>query len=326
MSHEIYQGATDNQTELEKSKNYKLEEILTASGPAPVVWLEKKVWNSYPIRDQDGSSQCVKMTESKEKSIILNQKYNEYVEFSSSFGYQQRANPDVLGCGSVDIYNVFPKIGDVYETLMPSQKMSEKEVMALPRPKYLADLARTYNFKRIELPIDFETVASTIQATGKGVMVWFKFSNAEWTDIPQVLPQPITSGHSVCAVDYTLKNGKKYLVIDDSWGLAKAIKGQRLISEEYFKARCFLASYLIDFKIQNNDTVPERPHFVVGSVSKAKDCLKWEGLFPGNVPSNDVADNIFRTALIAYQKRYNILPTLGNFGPLTNNHLKKQYE
>ncbi len=119
--------------------------------------------------------------------------------------------------------------------------------------------------------------------------------------------------------------GKKYLVVDDSWGLAKAIKGQRLISEEYFNARCFLASYLIDFKIQNNDAMPERPKHILNSVSTAKDCLKWEGLFPSNVPSNEVADNIFRTALIAYQKRYNIQPTLGNFGPLTNGQLSKSY-
>lgn len=323
MKSETYIGAFDNQTIEEKAKNFKHEEIVAAI--TPVVWTEKTTLRSFPIRNQDGSSTCVKQTEAKEKSIWFQNKYGVYVEMSASFGYQQRSNLGNLGCGSFDVFDVFPKIGDVYESLMPSQNMSEEQVMAVPRPNYLSDLAKVYNFKRIALPIDFETVASTIQATGKGVMVWFKFSYPEWTDTPQVLPQPTTSGHSVCAVDFTLRNGKKYLVIDDSWGIEYAVKGQRFISEEYFNARCFLAAYLVNFTVQNNDIVAERPHFILGSVSKAKDCLKWEGLFPGNIASNEVADNIFRTALVAYQKRYNIQPTLGNFGPLTNASLLKFY-
>jgi hypothetical protein len=80
------------------------------------------------------------------------------------------------------------------------------------------------------------------------------------------------------------------------------------------------------FKVQDNEIMPGRPVFEMYSIASAKACLKWEGLFPANVETNNVADNIFRTALIAYQKRYNIYPTLGNFGPLTNKSLKKQYE
>lgn len=322
MDNEIYLGAVDTQSQEQKEKNYKFNEV--CAGPTPVIWTEKKVWRTFPIRDQDGSGQCVKMTESKEKSIILQEKYGEYTEVSSSFGYQQRSNPSLSGCNSHDIYTIFPAIGDIPEALMPSQKMSDVQVMALHRPAYLSDLAKVWKFMRIELPIDFETVASTIQATGKGVMVWFKFSMPEWTDIPQVLDKPITSGHSVCAVDFTLKDGKKYLVIDDSWGLAYAIKGQRLISEEYFKARCFLASYIMSFQVQNNATVAIRPKFD-GSIVSAQKCFKWEGLFPANVPEIENWGNITRKACKEFQKRYGIEPALGNFGPLTKEKLTQLY-
>lgn len=320
---EHYVGCLDTQTSEQKQKNYKFEEVCTA--PAPVIWTERDWLKSYPIRDQDGSGTCVCQTYANELGILFKQKYNEWVDFSAAFPYQYRKYPSVSGCNSEDIYSIFPKIGDVYEQFMPSQKMNDSQVMLVPKKNSFDDLAKTYKVARIELPIDFETVASTIQATGKGVMVWFKFSTPEWTTVPQVLSQPTTSGHSVTAVDFILKDGKKYLVIQDSWGLQYAAGGYRLISEEYFKARCFLASYLMTFQTQDNTTVPERPHFVLNSVSSAKDCLKWEGLFPANVPSNDVSDNIFRTALIAYQKRYIINPTLGNFGPLTNASLAKFY-
>ena len=255
--------------------------------------------------------------------IIFEQKYGEFIDFSAAFPYKQRGGT-YGGCNSNDIYSIFPKLGDIFESIMPSQDMGELEVAQLELKSYYKDLAKPFTVKRIELPIDFETVASTIQATKKGVMVWFRFSHPEWTDIPVALPQPTTSGHSVTAVDFILKNGKKYLVIQDSWGLAYAINGYRLISEEYFKARCFLASYLKTFQsitIADNVGKP----FFTGSIMSAQQCFKYEGLFPGNVAEVENWGNITRTACKAFQLRYNINPPWGNFGPLTKAKLKQLY-
>jgi hypothetical protein len=320
-----YQGVIDNQTEEQKAKNYLQSEVVASI--APVVWLEKtqENWRHFPIRDQDGSFTCVCQCYATMLGIIFQQKYGVWIDFSASFPYQQRSNKDISGCSSVDIFSNFPKLGNVYESLMTSQFMSEEQIMSAKRENYYADLAKVYQIKRIALPIDFETVASTIQATGKGVDIWVKFSGPEWTDKPQVLDQPTTSGHSICAVDYVLVDGKKYLVIDDSWGLAFAIKGQRLISEEYFNTRCFQASYLMTFQVQNNDTVAFRPVFD-GSIVSAQKCFKWEGLFPANVAEVENWGNITRTACIAFQKRFNITPALGNFGPITQAKLKELYK
>jgi hypothetical protein len=325
MKEQIYLGAIDNQSVEQKERNYKLEEVVTAS--TPVIWLEKTQdqWKKLPaIRDQDGSGQCVAMTLATEMSIIFEQKYGTWIDFSSSFPYQQRTQPMVSGCNSTDIFSVFPKIGNVFEKDMPSQKMSDAQAMAVKKEKYFDDLAKTYCVKRIELPLDFEEVASTIQATGKGVMVWFKFHPSEWTDKPTIGTKPWTSGHSVTAIDYFLYNNKKYLLIVDSWGKNYAIQGYRLISEEYFNARCFLASYLMTFKPQDNSTVQERPKFD-GSIISAQKCFKWEGLMAGNIPEIKNWGNITRTACIAFQKRYNIEPAEGNFGPLTKKQLTKLY-
>ena len=319
---EIYLGAVDTQSAEAKAKNYKLEEVCTAI--APVIWTEKKVWNSYPIRDQDGSGQCVCMTYATELGILFKQKYGVWMDFSSSYPYQARKYPLQSGCTSEDVYSIFPKIGNVYESFMPSQVMSDSQAMAVKKEPYFEDLAKVYKVMRVQLPIDFETVASTIQATGKGVMVWFKFHTDEWKDIPVVGIKPPNSGHSVTAVDFTLFNGKKYLVIDDSWGLKYAIKGQRLISEEYFNARCFLASYLKTFEVQDNYIIPEKPKFD-GSIMSAQKCWKWLGLFPANVPEIENMGPISIGACIKFQNLFGIVPPLGILGPKTKAKLTELF-
>ena len=279
--------------------------------------------NSY-IVNSVAVHNCVAQTYATELGIIFKEKYGVWIDFSSAFPYQARQNPNISGCNSTDIYSIFPKIGNVFESFMPSQFMSDEQVMAVKKEPYFNDLAKVYKIARISLPLDFETVASTIQATGKGVMVWFKFHPKEWTNEPFISDKPYTSGHSVTAVDFVLKKGKKYLVIQDSWGLKYADQGLRLISEEYFNARCFLASYLKVFEIQDNNTVPERPKFD-GSIISAQRCFKWDGLMAGNIPEIENWGPITRTACIAFQKRYGIEPALGNFGPITKSKLKQIY-
>lgn len=325
METEEYIGAIDNQTEEQKLRNYKFSEVCTA--PGPVIWLEKteSQWKKVEhVRDQDGSGRCVAFTYAMELSIYFFMKYGVWIDFSTAFPYQQRTQPMISGCNSVDIYSVWPEIGNVFESFMPAEGLNDAQSMAVKRENYFADLAKVYKIKRIELPVDFETVASTIQATGKGVMIWVRFHPEEWTDRPTIGTKAPTSGHSITAIDYFLVNGKKYILIVDSWGKNYAIKGYRLISEEYFKARCFLASYLMNFETQNNAIIPERPHFD-GSIVSAQKCFKWEGLFPGNVPEIENWGNITRTACIAFQKRFKIEPPLGNFGPLTQAKLKEIY-
>lgn len=326
MENEIYLGAIDNQDEVAKAKNYKLNEVVTV--PTPVIWLEKtqEQWRKIPtVRSQDGSGQCVVMTYATELSILFEKKYGVWVDFSSSFPYQQRTQPMISGCNSTDVYSVFPKLGDVFEKDMPSQNMSDDQAMAVKKEKYFDDMAKLWKVMRIELPLDFETVASTIQSTGRAVMIWVHFHPQEWTDKPTVGTKPPTSGHSITAIDYFLQDGKKYLLILDSWGKNYAIDGYRLISEEYFNARCFLASYLKTFETQNNEALPERPKFD-GSIVSFQRCMKFLGYFPANVPEIENFGAISRSACVKYQLARGILPALGNFGPITRGALLNEFK
>jgi len=309
-----YNGAVDNQTEEQKIKNYKLNEV--CSIPDTVNWVEKTSWKEYPLRNQNTSLTCVCQTMSTEMGIIAQQKYGEWIDFSASFTYQQRGGT-YGGCSSTDIYSLFPKLGDVTELIMPSQNLNESGVLSVERKKYYSDLAKPFTISRIELPVDFETVCSTLQATGKGVMLWFHIGVNEWTLEPIYNGSIPQSNHSVTAIDFGLKNGKKFIRIMDSSGAC-----YRDISEEYFKQRCYLASYLKSFETL---TIGEttKPHFN-GSVKSLQEILIYEGFLAVGL-NTGIFGNLTRSALIKFQLKYNINPALGNFGILTKAKLYLLY-
>ncbi len=140
-------GAKDTQTAEQKALNYKQGEVVASV--APVLWLEKprSTWKCYKVRNQDGSGTCVCQTYATEQSILFLQKYGTWIEFSSSFPYQQRSKPTFEGCNSTDVYAVFPKLGDVFELFMPSQNMNEVQIMTIKREPYFIELALPFTTK-----------------------------------------------------------------------------------------------------------------------------------------------------------------------------------
>lgn len=322
---EEYIGCIDNQTLQEKEKNYKQSEVVMSVAPPVFPVKEPKDFLKYPIRSQGTSGRCVAFTYAKELSIWFQQKYGEWIDFSTCFPYQQRAYPENPGCSSYDIYEIFPKIGNIFEQFMPGDGLGEDACMKVKMPSYAKDMAKLVNIKRIYVPLDFDTVASTIQQTGKGMMLWFRFNKYEWKDIPVISEQPTTSAHSITGVELANYNGQDYIVCDESWGLGYSMNGQRLISREYFAHRCFLASYLMNFRFGIDKELVEKPKFD-GSIISFQKCMIWEGLFPTNVPLIESFGPVSRKACKDFQIKYGIKPALGNFGEITKAKLYEIYK
>jgi len=315
MIEENYLGCYDNQTDEEKSKNYKQSDIVASVAPAVFPVKELKDLVNYPIRSQGSSSRCVTFTYAKELSIWFLIKYGVWIDFSTCFLYQQRNNKELLGCSSVDIYTNFPKLGDIFEMFMPGDGLGEKDALAIPMPPYAKDLAKVVEVKRISLPIDFDTVASTLSTTGKGAMLWFHFNRDEWKEIPVVSDKPWTSGHSITAIEPITYKGEQYISCEESWGINSTFNGKRLISREYFNARCYQASYVVGFKFAQGDVL-NKPRFD-GTIISAQECFQWLGYFPTNVQKVENWGPITRSACKKFQLAYGITPPEGNFGPLT---------
>lgn len=161
---------------------------------------------------------------------------------------------------------------------------------------------------------------------------------------PVTLTGPNVARHSVAAVDYTLYNGKKALIIEDSWGLDSGIEGQRVITEDFFNARCWFAAHFMNFAFEDQTADPQKPHYVFNrdlefsptvaygdkDVIALQDILKYEGLFPKNIESTGYFGSITRDAVGDFQVKHGVVAPggegYGRVGPRTRAKLNELYK
>jgi len=307
----------------EKQKDYLFSEIV--SGVEPVNWIEKKEWRKFPVFNQNSSGACVAFSLAKILGVMHQANEGEWVTFSPGFIYQQRANKPSGGMGGVDAWEIVRKNGALLEELFPSQNKTDAELDAVQVKAYEQQVASVFKIGNyVILPNgDIDTIASVIQKTGKAVMVWY-FWNVDEYNRPEPIiedlslsPQTAQGRHSVSAVDFTLKDGKKYLVIDDSWGVDTGINGQRLISEDFHKARNFFAAYPINFQFDVSTTVKPSYTFTRTlyygmqndpDVKALQDALKYFGTFPTNTESTGNYFGVTSKAVYDWQVKYQVAP------------------
>lgn len=318
----------DTRSDQEKGKDYLFKEVVACANP--VNWVEKKPneWRSFPIYDQDGSGSCVAQTLAKLLGVMYWLKNKVYVHFSATHIYQRRSNKPEGGMNGVNAFEIARK-GVTLEELAPSQKMTDEQMDNMEIAEYkerVGEIFRIPNY--LQPPIqDIDTVASIIQTTGKAVMVWFYFKIDEWTDTPVVkyadldLRGSFSLRHSVSAVDFCLVNGKKSLIIEDSWGSSYGLRGQRVINEDFYKARNFFVAYPMNFAFDTETTNKPCYRFnkVMGmgyeandpvDVKALQDVLKYEGLFPTNIDSTGYYGSITTKGVAAFQEKYQVADKL----------------
>ena len=319
----------DTRTDAQRAGDYKFAEIV--STVEPVVWVEKpqNTWRKFPIFNQNGSGSCVAQTLRKLYGIYLWLKTDVWVDLSASHIYQRRVNRPAGGMGGVDAFTIAQK-GTTLESFAPSEKMTDAQMDNVPVNAFMEKVGEVFKLGSYITvsPFDIDIVASIIQKTKKGVMVWFYFANDEWIDVPTVKYPNLdryastTARHSLAAVDFALVNGKKCLIIDDSWGLAYAMNGQRVITEDFFSQRCFFVAHFQNLAFEQVDVKPS----YTGSVVSLQDCLKAEGLFPTNVASSGILGPITIKGINAFQLKYGLaIIGTGAVGPKTRAKLLELY-
>lgn len=337
----------------EVEKDYLLKEIVAST--ATVSWAQKR-WEEFRrfgVQNQDGSSSCVWQTIRKLMRIIFMVNRGQDLDFSATFGYRERANYPAGGTGAIDALNYAAEKGVTLNALMPSDDLSELEMNGAKIQQYHRDVAALFNVPNyVQLPVgDLETVVSTIQKTGKGVMLWYYFTAEEWSrQVPEVLDpsisypgHPNALRHSVAGVDGGRLVGfasssspsgitdKKGVFIEDSAHFGGF--SERFITEEFHRARNWFAAYQINFSFDEGATprpshrfdVDMRPGDTNDEVKALQDVLKFEGLFPTNVDSTGYFGAITKKAAVAFQAKHGISPTSGLVLTLTRSKLNELY-
>jgi len=309
----------DDRSKEVRDKDFDAREI--AALPL-VEWKElpPESWRKYSVKNQDGSSSCVANTMAKMLEAHERLETGQSRQFSARDVYDRRnikPNPGMQGYDALDIGK---KYGACFESMLPSQNLNETEMnKPVARTVEMTSTAQKYKGAGyVYLPLDIEAVASVL-AEGKAVMLFFYFKSNEWTDIPTIkypdLVRSTALRHSVTATTHTLWNGKKALVIDDSWGQFGQFNGQRLITEEFFNERCYFAGYLLDLN-NNWQNIPVKPKHTFtttlkygqesADVKALQNILKYEQLFPQNTTSTGLYLQQTAKGVLAFQKKYQV--------------------
>lgn len=308
----IYNGAQiDTRSKEETEKDFLLEELV-ASTQTPI-WINKseRDWRTYPISDQRQTDQCVAYSVTKLMGIDMYQKEGEFVDFSKSYLYEQRSNKPSGGMGSINAFEL-ARQGVTLEYLYPSKQIdnNHSNLTAKPHERKVAEVFKVDAY--VSLPLSIDTIASTIQATNKGVMVWFWGTFQEWNrEVPTILDASISLisapvRHAVTAVDYFYHNGKKALLIEDSWGLSTGNKGRRIITEDFF-SRCYYAGYITSLKydISEPTQIKITKNLQFGmrdiQVQQLQQFLKDRGYFPSNHSTTNYYGAITARAVLKWQ-------------------------
>lgn len=328
----------DNRSDEEKAKDFRFEEIVASV--APVEWKEKisTSWRKFPIFNQDGSGSCVAQTLAKLMGIMYFLKNGVYVHFSATHIYQRRANKPEGGMNGTNAFDIAQK-GVTLEVLTPSQDMSDKQMDGIKIEQYKEEVGSVFKIGNYVVgPVkDIETIASIIQQTGKAVMVWYYFTYAEWTDVPEVKEANLDLNggkavrHSVTAVDFTLYKGKKCLIIEDSWGPNYGKGGQRIITEDFHKARNWFVAHPMNFKFES----PVVPPVIVfkftktmklgdqnDEVKELQKFLQKLGMFPANATPTGYFGGVTKKGVVLFQLSRSLVGD-GVVGPKTLLELNK---
>lgn len=328
----------------DRLKDYSTRELFGAAGvPAAgaVEWKEKpeSAWPHYPEFDQDGSSSCVANGSAKGLGILNVREEGVFMDLSRRDFYSRRANKPAEGMWGADAGNIGVK-GVTLESLMPSQGRSEAQMNdASDRKPSFDEVAKIFRAKSwLSLPLNIDAVAGAIESAGHAIL-FFKWAYSEWDQVvPTIAGTDRPNHHCIAGVDYFMHNGKKAVLIDESWG-PKNIK-QRIVTEDWFRSfytdpngRMTWAHYFVNLSniAQNEQILPDKPKFRFTKSMKVGDqnpdvamlqrCLGYlkdaDGyLFPLTQSPTGLFGGITRSAVKRFQAIHGI-PQTGEVYELT---------
>jgi hypothetical protein len=311
-----------------KDKDYKHEELATAT---PFVWKEvpQAEWRQYTIFSQDGSGSCLTQATGKAIGIERKLKSGKFVFYSPRFIYIQRTNTGP-GMYLVEALNIPCKAGIPVEQLLPSQNLSEAQMNDASDRNEFVDLealvSKADKFITMTIP-DIDAIANIVEPNGKPVVITVRFAMDEWNQqVPTINPNANANlYHGIVVTQATLYNGKKCLIIDDSWGTGYGIGGKRIVSEDWFKAnRVTGAGYFTKFAQQGGVTKPIHTftrQLAFGlkadtEVMALQQCLNFLGYFPDVQAFTGNYFGLTQSAVKTFQTNYGIQGT-GVVGPIT---------
>lgn len=300
----------DNRTESEKAKDWRADEIASASSMTPKFRkVNKNEWKKYTIRDQDGSGSCVSQALAKGFEVLYKQKTGKTIVFSSTPIYQKRQNKPDAGMYIHDAFAIAVKFGTCPEADCKSQKMNDAQMDSAVLPANFEDLNNFLDaLAYVAMPADFDYIAAWVEKYG-WAQIHIAADRKSWSrDYPQLGSQNRGIRHAVSVVDAIEYKKVQYLVIEDSWGEFGEFVGQRLMTREVFLDMFTNGAGFTLLEYDVKDVVKFQPFLVKMEYGQTSDEIKrlqkylqGKGFFPSNKECTGYYGNISALAVYNFQ-------------------------
>lgn len=275
-------------------------------------WIEKPQdqWKKYVPREQDGSLSCCGQGSAKAYETIKG------TVMSAHPIYRRRANYPSGGMWLQDVGDIWKKHGTTTELIDPSQFKNETEM----NKDVSVDTPATAGGYIFCNPKNIEEIAEAVFLHKHCILI-FHANHGEWKAVPVYDPNLFVDfGHCVCAVDFFMYQGKKAILIEDSTGHFSSIlpekDGRRIITEDYLKARCDGAMYLVP----KLESIPYEFTKILRVGSKGIDvkmlqlALKKDGY---TITADGIFGNITKLTVTSFQHKHGLTAD-GIVGKRTN--------
>lgn len=323
----LHTGAlNDPRPQEEKNEDVHFNELVATANAVNWVTKDTSTWRSFPVLDQHSSYMCGANSLSKAWGIYLSQKYGKYVQLSRAHIYQRRANRPTGGMALYDMFNILTQ-GATLEQLTNENISTDEQADSTIVDSLEKEVGKGFaTTGGVYAGNDIDTIASIISTTGKGVILQTFFTSGEWSKTFPTITYPYLTNsdpsalrHFVVAVDYTLLNGVKCLVVEDSAAFGGIYR--RIVSEAWMKARVVASGYPMTFKFSIQST---QPSFDGISNISAQTCLQAGGFFPTNVAFSSNWGAVSTASAKKFQAKYG-LPITGLLDLTTRNKLLQLY-
>ena len=315
--------AEDTRNKLEKSLDWKHEDIFPTG--LPYVWKEFNEADipQYTIRNQNGSGSCVAFSVCKALGINNLKEKGKYVDLRPEFIYTKRTN-EGAGMYPQQAFSLACKYGAPEDPTLKGDNLNESQVNAyVPTPEE-TEQALKYRGKNYVFinKDDIDEIAKVIEQ-GHTPCFLVRCDVSEWTESPVVDPSktsPFNLNHEIPAIYAGMKDGVKTIVISDSWGSAYGKNGLRYLSEDFIKTRVVEVGYIVDlldelipppFKFNKNLSAGMRN---VDVLQLQKRLVK-DGF--GTYTPTGFFGLLTLASVVAYQKKHGITPAYGFVGEKT---------
>lgn len=330
----------DNRTLEEKNKDFKTEEILAMA--QLLVWEDWEIWKTKPenikmlndisVNNQDGVGSCASQSSSLALAINNYLEDGKFIKFSAKPIYARRSNKLTPGMYMQNAGEICTTYGTVPEINYPSPNDSESNMSDLngfiSLYEGIGKLLKAKSYLWLDNNID---AYAQVLSMGKPIVMTFVFGDTEFGDLaPVVKPVVPKYGHAVCALPnaYFTYQGKKAILIQNSWGTGYGMGGRQILTEDWFlNNRVICAIWFEDEQNLDVFKLPEnKPHYVFNNdlnfgmnndeVKKLQECLRYDGEF--NYPTNTgYFGGLTLKSVKDFQTKYLITPVSGFVGPIT---------